>query len=198
MGARSHHYILKHLDVLEGSIIEIGCGRGEGSTDFYAGLVVGITKFKHHAVDFDIQPYTVAKTYADQIPNSFAYNMTGEEFLQTVFPQLQEKICYAYLDNFDFDYSPENPMPWIAEQKKRYAEYNLTMNNQNSKLAHLNQTKALLPFCADKCIIHLDDTWYTGVEWEGKGGTAVPYLLEHKWQIVYTYTNTVALANFER
>jgi hypothetical protein len=197
MGARSHHYILQHLNELEGSIVEIGCGRGEGSTDFYAGLVVGITKFKHHAVDFDIQPYTVAKAYADQIPNSSAHMMTGEHFLESVFPLLNEKICYAYLDNFDFNYDPDNEQPWINEQVNRYAEYGISMNNENSKLAHLTQTKLLLPHCAKKCIIHLDDTFYNGYNWNGKGGTAVPFLLEQNWKLVYNnYATTVALANF--
>jgi hypothetical protein len=197
MGARSHHYILQHLDTLEGSIVEIGCGRGEGSTDFYAGLVVGVKKFRHHAVDFDLEPYTVAQAYADQVANSFAYMMTGEEFLQSVFPALNEKVCYAYLDNFDFNYDPDNEQWWIGEQRKQYAKYGINLNNENSKLAHLTQTKLLLPFCADKCIIHLDDTFYNGYTWNGKGGTAVPFLLEHNWNIVYNNDmNTVALANF--
>ena len=41
MGARAHQFILKYIDQLEGAIVEIGAGRGEGSTDFFAGLVVG-------------------------------------------------------------------------------------------------------------------------------------------------------------
>lgn len=193
MGARSHHYILQHLDELEGSIVEIGCGRGEGSTDFYAGLVVGVKKFRHHAVDFDREPYTVAQAYADQIENSFAYMMTGEEFLQSVFPALNEKVCYAYLDNFDWNYDTRTEQ---FEQKNQYAKYGIVMNNENSQLAHLTQTQLLLPHCAKKCIIHLDDTYHT-TKWEGKGGTAVPFLLEHNWKIVYNNRmNTVALANF--
>jgi hypothetical protein len=196
MGARSHHYILQHLDQLEGSIVEIGCGRGEGSTDFYAGLVVGVTKFKHHAVDFDREAYTVAQSYADQIENSFAYMMTGEEFLQSVFPTLNEKVCYAYLDKFDWNYDTSTEQWWHIEQKKQYAKYGITMNNENSQLAHLTQTQLLLSHCAKKCIIHFDDTYYTNM-WTGKGGTAVPFLLEHNWKIVYNNNmTTVALANF--
>ena len=198
MGARSHHYILDHLDQLQGSIVEIGCGRGEGSTDFYAGLVVGVNRLQHHAVDFDVEPYTVAKAYADKIPNSHAYMMTGEHFLEYVFPSLNQKVCYAYLDNFDFNYNPADEQWWVVEQKKRYSEYGFTMNNENCKMAHLTQTKLLLGHCANKCIIHLDDTFYNGYNWDGKGGTAVPFLLEHNWKVVYNNNmNTVALANFE-
>ena len=196
MGARSHYYILNHLDSLEGSIVEIGCGRGEGSTDFYAGLVVGCKKFIHHAVDFDNEAYAVAKNYADLIENSYAYMMTGEEFLHSVFPGLNEKICYAYLDNFDYNYDPNNPPWWVQEQIKRYASYGIEMTNENSEQAHLEQAQLIVKYAAPKCIIHIDDTFQKGDRWVGKGATAVPWLIDNNWKITYTFLNTVALSNF--
>lgn len=196
MGARSHHYILKHLDDLEGSIVEIGCGRGEGSTDFYAGLAVGCKKFIHHAVDFDPDAYHVANNYSTLITNSHAHMMTGEEFLRSVFPALNEKICYAYLDNFDYNYDPANPPWWVQEQIKRYREYGIDMTNENSELAHLTQTQLIVPYAANKCIIHLDDTFIQNNIWKGKGARAVPWLIDNNWKIVYSYSYTVALSNF--
>lgn len=196
MGARSHYYILNHLFDLEGSIVEIGCGRGEGSTDFYAGLVVGCKKFIHHAVDFDNEAYAVAKNYSELIKNSHAHMMTGEDFLRLVFPQLNQKICYAYLDNFDYNFNPAEPPWWVNEQIKRYAEYGIEMNNQNSEQAHLEQAQLIVPHAADKCIIHLDDTFENAGRWRGKGARAVPWLIDNNWKIVYTYLNTVALSNF--
>lgn len=196
MGARSHYYILQHLNDLNGSIIEIGCGRGEGSTDFYAGLVVGCEKFIHHAVDFDNEAYDVAKNYAELIKNSFAHMMSGEDFLRLVFPKLNEKICYAYLDNFDYNYSPHDPPWWVQEQIKRYATYGIEMTNENSAKAHLEQAQLIVKYAAEKCIIHIDDTFLNGDKWIGKGATAVPWLIDNNWKIIYTFLNTVALSNF--
>ena len=73
MGVRSQYYILNYINSLQGAIVEIGCGRGEGSTDFFAGLVVGCKQFNHYAVDFDPEAYSVAKRYADLISCLYAY-----------------------------------------------------------------------------------------------------------------------------
>jgi hypothetical protein len=196
MGVRSQYYILNHIDSLQGAIVEIGCGRGEGSTDFFAGLVVGCKQFNHYAVDFDPEAYGVAKRYADVISNSHAYMLTGEEFLSSVFSTLNEKICYAYLDNFDYNYDPNNPPWWVQGQIQRYKEFDIDMTNENSEKAHLTQAQLIVPYAADCCIVHLDDTFLQNDRWHGKGATAVPWLIDNNWKIVYSYSNTVALSNF--
>ena len=197
MGARSHYLILDHIDNLSGSIVEIGCGRGEGSTDFYAGLVAGIDRFQHHAIDFDSEPYQVAANYASKIIRSHAHCMTGEKFLQEVFPGLGEKICYAYLDNFDFNYDPANPPWWVNEQIKRYAQYGIEMTNANSELAHLTQAQLIIPYAAPKCIIQFDDTFKNhGNGYNGKGGSAVPYLQNAGWTVIHESGGSVSLSNF--
>lgn len=195
MGDRAHHFIIKYLDQLEGSIVEIGTTRFEGSTDFFAGLVLGYEKFQHHAVDFDPDAYKACKIYSDKIPNSHAYCMTGEQFLQEVFPTLNEKICYAYLDNFDYNFNPITP-DWIVVQKDRYQELGVEMNNENSEKAHLEQAQLIQPYVADKCVIQLDDTYKVNDKWIGKGTRAVPWLIENNWQLVYSDARTAALTNF--
>lgn len=193
MGARDHHFILKYLDQLEGAIVEIGAGRGEGSTDFFAGLVVGQSQFTHYSVDFDPEAFVVMKQYSERIPNCHAYCMTGEQFLRD---HLKEKICYAYLDNFDYIYDP-NDMPWwVKGQIERYKELGTEMNNENSQQAHLLQATLCNMMARDRCVIQLDDTWKRGDTWTGKGGTAVPYLIDQGWKAVYTNEHSVALINF--
>jgi hypothetical protein len=196
MGGRAHHFILKYIDQLEGAIVEIGAGRGEGSTDFFAGLVSGHKKFQHHSIDFDPDAVSVCETYANKISNSNAYCMTGEQFLTDVFPKLNQKICYAYLDNFDYNYSPADMPWWIPVQQQRYRELGVEMTNENSEKAHLDQTMLLHPYVADKCIIQLDDTYKVHNEWKGKGARAVPWLLDHNWKDVYSHDHSIALINF--
>ena len=193
MGARAHQFILKYIDQLEGAIVEIGAGRGEGSTDFFAGLVVGCTQFTHYSVDFDSEAYSVMKQYSDRIDNCHAYCLTGEEFLRN---RLDEKICYAYLDNFDYIYDPDNLPWWVEGQIKRYQELGVVMNNTNSQHAHLLQAQLCVKKAQDHCVIQLDDTFKRGNTWTGKGGTAVPYLVDQGWKIVYTHEQSVALINF--
>ena len=133
------------------------------------------------------------KQYSDRIDNCHAFCMTGEEFLRT---QLTEKICYAYLDNFDYIYDPNNLPWWVEGQIKRYQQLGVEMNNTNSQHAHLLQAKMCVANAQDRCVIQLDDTFKHGNTWSGKGGTAVPYLVDQGWKIVYTHEQSVALINF--
>jgi hypothetical protein len=70
------------------------------------------------------------------------------------------------------------------------------MTNENSEKAHLTQAQLIVPYAADCCIVHLDDTFLQNDRWHGKGATAVPWLIDNNWKIVYSYSNTVALSNF--
>ena len=119
--------------------------------------------------------------------------MTGEQFLRD---HLKEKICYAYLDNFDYIYDPNNLPWWVEGQIKRYSELGVEMNNTNSQHAHLLQATLCNIIAQDRCVIQLDDTWKTKETWTGKGGTAVPYLIDQGWKAVYTNERSVALINF--
>lgn len=107
-----------------------------------------------------------------------------------------KKICYAYLDNFDYNYNPDDPPWWVQQQIKQYASYGIEMTNENSEQAHLKQTQLIVSHAADRCIIHIDDTFQKGDQWVGKGATAVPWLIDNNWKIIYTFLNTVALSNF--
>ena len=60
------------------------------------------------------------------------------------FPK-EEKICFAYLDGFDWIYEEvDGWIPdWIPEQIEYYSRYGLEMNNENSQLSHLTISKAV-------------------------------------------------------
>lgn len=163
---------------LVGSVIEIGTDRGEGSTAY---LLESCKKSgnKFYTIDFDID--------TPSFPEANQHQMTGEEFFDNHFPT-DEKICFAYLDGFDWIYESEDGYipPWIPEQIKRYKTYGLEMNNKNSQLSHLVITKNVVKYAAEKCVIVFDDTFHTGSRYTGKGGTACPWLLEQKWHEIPT------------
>lgn len=198
MGARNHHLIVRYLDQLKGSLVEIGAGRGEGSTDFFAGVAAARPDLIYHSVDFDPEAHKIINRYRQLIPNMRAHLLMGEQFLQDVLIPSGEKICWAYLDNFDWCYHPGADQPmYVQRQINRYLEFGLAMNNQNSQLAHLTQAQLVTQIAADRCVIHFDDTrTWDGKTFDGKGGTAVPWLLDQGWRLLYQSTSDIACCNF--
>jgi hypothetical protein len=200
MGAQLHYLILDYLKDLEGSIIEIGGNRGESSTDFYAGLTYGLDKFKFYTIDIDQNVSFRSQQLAQKIPRMAAYAMSGEKFLTDVFPKFNEKVCYAYLDNFDWnahENEPEDTWPeWVNEFIKQYGQHGLSLTQKNSAEAHLEQTKLIEKYAASKCIIQLDDTFGDHTHIEGKGMLAVPYLVKNGWNTVLFEHGTVLMANY--
>ena len=203
MGARSHHLIVKYLDKLKGSIVEIGAGRGEGSTDFFAGIAACRPDLQYHSVDFDPAAHKVIGKYATQLPNMHAHQMLGEDFLTNILAPSGQRVCWAYLDNFDWIYRESDiELPWVQEQIMQYARFDLLMNNENSQKAHLEQTKLIATIAAEHCVIHFDDTRLipayenTPRHFDGKGGTAVPWLVTQGWRVIYGDNSNIACANF--
>jgi hypothetical protein len=204
MGARSHHLIVEYLDQLQGSIVEIGAGRCEGSTDFFAGIAACRPDLQYHSVDFDPEAHKVMGKYALKISNMHAHLMRGEDFLANILVPSGERVCWAYLDNFDWIYyAPDDMPPWVQKQIMRYASFDLIMNNENSQAAHLEQTKLIASIAAERCVIHFDDTRlvpaYENIprHFDGKGGTAVPWLVSQGWRVLYGDNSNIACANFE-
>jgi len=200
MGARLHYLILDYLQHLEGAIIEIGSDNGERSTDFYAGLVYQLDRYNFYTIDLDENLYHRANHMAEKIPNMQAFLMSGEDFLKNVFPTFGKKICYAYLDNFDWNShegQPRSEWPnWMADIEDQYKKYGLELTQQNSANAHLEQTKLILNNCADKCVIQFDDTNGDGQTFTGKGMLAIPYLLDIGWNLIVCENGTVVMTNF--
>lgn len=205
MGARNHHLIVDYLDQLSGSIVEIGAGRCEGSTDFFAGIAACRPDLTYHSVDFDPEPHKVMGKYAVKLPNMTAHQMLGEQFLEDILIPSGERVCWAYLDNFDWIYyAPEDQPVWLQKQIMRYAQFDLIMNNENSQRAHLVQTQLIASIAADRCVIHFDDTRVVRADqeqgiprsYDGKGGTAVPWLLTQGWRVIHGDNSNVACANF--
>ena len=199
MGANRHHYILERIDDLRGSIIEIGSGGA--STDFYAALAACLDRFTFYAVDPNHRAYEYAKRLAKMIPRMTAYNLTGERFFSEEYPKISSPICFAYLDNHDWNYdelTAGQEQPWIASQRSEYELMGIEYSNKASAQAHLDQTKEIIRYAADRCVILFDDTYDTGrtMGLQGKGMTAVPYLLENGWKIVDQTNLSIALSNY--
>lgn len=200
MGARSYTLIEKYKDFIKGDLVEIGSERGEGSTQFFSNFAKE-NNLNFYSIDFEKGAYE----RAESIIGENAYCMTGEDFLDNVYKQKESKIGAAYLDNFDFCYPNLVGSQLISDQSSLYDQYGIKLNNDNSKLAHLNQTKKIIENYIDGfCLLMFDDTYINTPEritsyrkskmtkkeqllkldYDGKGGTAVPYLLNKGWKPV--------------
>jgi ABC-type transport system involved in cytochrome c biogenesis ATPase subunit len=168
MGAQAYRMLPKFCTGLQGAIVEVGSERGEGSTTFLRELA-SVMNSPFYSVDIQAEPY----------------RMTGEAFLTWMFPTYGQKICLAYLDNFDWTYDAIKNERWLHEQVAQYAELGIIMNNENSQAAHLQQAQLVAKYAADQCLILFDDTWpVLGAHWDGKGGSAALWLWNNGWKVI--------------
>ena len=180
MGARAYTLIQNHLENITGAVVEIGSERNEGSTTFLHKICKE-NDIKFYTVDFNELQYLNAK----MITNGNAYNMTGEHFFEHIFPSHNEKVSFAYLDNFDL--VTHDGRNW-DRRKSLYHKHGLNMfgHNNDSKQAHLTQAMYVEKFSADKCFVLIDDTWIDDVSnvIMGKGAYAVGFLLESEFKLL--------------
>jgi hypothetical protein len=197
--SRNFDIISNYISDITGSVVEIGSERGGGSTAYLYEFCKK-NRLKFYTVDFEEGAYERAK----KICGENAYFMSGQWFLDKVFPEFDEKIGFAYLDNFDYQFRHIVGKGWILEQIELYKSIGLEMNNYNSKMHHLEQVKKIAKLSTDNCLIMLDDTWevkYSGSKYgeacyDGKGGFAVSYLLSHGFEIFSKTENAPPRASF--
>lgn len=180
-------------------VLEIGSERGEGSTRFFSdyALAHGVLFITvdvnpdviQNAIDYEIgQPRIIGRS-------AVAVVARGEDFLTTFAEDLgvqdQQGIArvpnikIAYLDNFDWWWGePITPYAdHVTFGEELYEPFGLELSNDASQAAHLAQAQLVHEYNDAGSLIIFDDTW--GVDqldrvgyWDGKGGTAVPWLLD--------------------
>lgn len=195
------------LDPQRDVIIEIGTERGEGSTQFFADLAEYAQML---FVTVDVNPDQLRDAVnIESHPHACAVLARGEDFLERFDDMVdgvdgaKANIKIAYLDNFDWWWS--DVTPWeehhVDFAAKFYEPFGLELNNDNSQATHLKQAQLVHEHNDPGSIIIFDDTWQHSPEgdsrmegaymkatfggtWDGKGGTAVPWLLEHGYEVL--------------
>jgi hypothetical protein len=160
-------------------------GGDGGSTVIIAGWAQCRNQILH---TIDVDPEQIQLVEQFNIPNIQTYCETGEEWLCKKIYNPLHPIGFLYLDNFDWDWHPEQSEDFVVEQQRRYQSFGLEMNNVNSQRAHLTQAILAVHHMAPASLIVCDDTWYN--KWwghySGKSGSAIPFLLNHGYQVIYT------------
>lgn len=183
MGADAHAMIEQcfgDADLTGFSVVEVGSrhqNKGPGSTNFFHAYCI---KKGAEFWTVDLDP-VVTEGCKAVTPNAVCAK--GEDFL-SVYPS-QKPIVFAYLDSFDWTYPGVENVPKVRAQAERYRTvHRIERTNDNSFAAHLAQAQALLPLLHTTAFVLFDDTWTTGSVYDGKGGTAVPFLLQNGFVVV--------------
>jgi hypothetical protein len=200
MGASAYDLIEQYR--LNGdTIVEIGSSRGEGSTDFFIFHIKGTDK-KFYTID--VRQDVVDFFNAKQIQNFHAICCETIDFIG----EIQGQIACVYMDGFDY-IPPDDSIKhdWMQQMIADYKAKNPNdpskwLTNQNSARHHLDRTELLLPLMSSRSIFIFDDTfvpsqlehvgWFKNAydpespeydSWQGKGATAVPYLIGKGWRV---------------
>ena len=220
MGASAYDIIEIFKDKIDpGSIVEIGSSRGEGSTNFFIDFIKG-TDQKFYTVD--IRSEVIEHYNNKKIKNFLAICEETLQFIELV----NGPVSFVYMDSFDYippDDSIEHEwmQQMIADYKARNPDDpSKWLTNENSAKHHLERTEVLLPLMSDRAIFLFDDTfmpsqlhhvgWFKNAydpnseaytSWQGKGATAVPFLIKNGWKVLPRIERPgrddyVALVNF--
>lgn len=164
-------------------ILEVGVERdsdGNGSTTFLSRVGPPV-----HVIDVD--PGQVER--ARQLPNVTAYLGLAEVMLR----DWTLPIGFAWLDGHDWPYEHAPEGMWDA-QEREYLARGQGYSRAMSLASHLTVAQLIEPYVVVGGIVAFDDTWELPSVldptpppgFNGKGGMAVPYLLERGFTVEKT------------
>lgn len=145
-------------------ILEVGADRDEGSTRWLAGVGPPVV-----TVDVDPEAYYRVR----EIPRVRALWGLAEQVLVG----WDQPIRFAWLDGHDWPYEgPEYPPGCWDAQEAQYWARGQDYSQAASQASHLRIAELIGDHMVPGGLIAFDDTWWKVDGWDGKGGTAVPYL----------------------
>ena len=188
------NYILKEKDEnLKGkTIIEIGSCRefleGQNSTECFIKLCME-KDMKFISVDMDEKcsqnVYSLAHKYKS-FTNMEIHTCKGEDYLKTI-----DSFDFMYLDGYDYEHGQHS-----EDRQERYNHYmGKDINNEECWESHLLMVKELCKIAHKDSVICFDDIIDEKV---GKGVTAIPYILDKKWQVFKRVNNSVLFVHPDR
>ena len=101
-----------------GWFVEIGTSRNgdDGSTKTIAAWAA---RFGQQLYTVDIDYENIGFVIKQDIPNIKTYYGSGEQFFKVWSPHMGY-VSFLYLDNFDWDWHPDNSESFVLEQQARY------------------------------------------------------------------------------
>lgn len=171
-------------------LIEIGTTRelirNQRSTQKFA-ILSAVFNLRFITVDMDENNTNAVRPMLNFVwPQSTAIAQKGEDFLA----EYQGKIDFAYLDAFDFYHEHHS-----NQRKSSYERVlGVEITNENCWEMHLKCAESLAEKMVVGGVVVFDDTWVDDQgDLQGKGKTAIPYLLKRGFVQVAQNEMTVGL-----
>jgi len=157
-------------------ILEVGAERTEGSTTFLAGLGVLV-------VVVDVDEAALARV------GNLLNVQTLHGLAEQVLVGWQTPIRFAWLDGHDWPYDGRPEGHW-DQQRAEYHARGQEYSKRASQASHGRIAELVAPAVAPGGVVAFDDTWRVAPStWDGKGGLAVPYLLDLGFELVSCATD---------
>ena len=171
------------------TLVEVGSQREAGSSLYFSKLCKA-QGYHFVTVDLNAETTAAAETIVNsQSPDFEAVNEYGEKYLEST----SYDLGLVYLDAFDIDGT------WHDDALRAwYKNKGADLNDENCWKMHWDCAVAIAPKMVSKGFIVFDDVNPVNengdlilekVEadhrlWSGKGTTAIPYLLDHGYEIM--------------
>lgn len=178
-------YLKLHLPKLRAreakfSMVEIGTTRenvpGQGSTRKLAEFC------RQHQIAFvtvDMDPHNsrLAQRMFEGMQVEFqALTAKGEDYLR----ERRDPVDFVFLDAYDFDHGKHSEL-----RQSRYVKFlGSRIDEQACHEMHLDCAQSLLRLLSPEGVVCVDDTWLEDGRWTAKGTLAVPFLLDHGFELV--------------
>jgi hypothetical protein len=154
-------------------IVEVGSEHGDGSTAALAALAAE-RKVPFYSIDVD--PAAVVAVAG--IPG---VSVICGDAAEVIADWTAERIRFAWLDGYDWPYSF---FPGTPDQVAAYASRGQEITQEASQRSHLDISRHLDRLSPPGALAAFDDTWaLPDGGWSGKGGTAIPFMLDTGWVV---------------
>jgi len=157
-------------------MLEVGSERGSGSTQLLAEMARSLG-LRFITIDADAEVAAEAAAIVTSINPSFeAHHALAEEFLASY---EATDIAVLYMDAFDI----VGDWPHKASTIESYSRRNVELCNENAWKMHYAASRAAFKKVIRGGFVCFDDVWKDeGGTWQGKGKTALPFLLQSGYQ----------------
>jgi len=177
----SYEEVVKY-DIPKGSyFVEIGSDRGHGSTRELAEMSHRLG-YNFITVDADDSISNHAEQIVKSVNENFiSINDLGENFLLN----FDQEIHLVYLDAFDLEHMQDRPVSnFCPSTHGTYDKRNVKLTNKNCWKMHFDCAKILVEKMMSGGYLFFDDVYSGFPDWDGKGKTAIPFLLENGFTLI--------------
>jgi len=170
--------LLSNWDGEKPWVVEVGCSReiieGQNSTAQLLAIANELS-LPFAGIDLDQDNIAALKRDYGGLGTQWIAGKGEDELVSWHHP-----IAACYLDAYDFWHTSHSDL----RQESYLRNYGAQINDQECHQMHIQAAQQATRIIPIGGVLGLDDTWFENDQWAGKGTLALPWLLEHGWQLI--------------